>query len=57
MIRALSAIANAHIEARAKRRTAALLSALPESVQKDIGWKWSSNRSAPAKTGIAWDLL
>jgi len=35
-------------KARAERRTAALINALPLEVQKDIGWRWSSSRPEPA---------
>lgn len=34
-------------KARAERRTALLLNALPLEVQKDIGWRWSSSRPEP----------
>lgn len=57
MIRALSALATAHLEARAKRRTVEMISSLPESVQKDIGWKWTPNRAAPGRSAIDWDLM
>lgn len=57
MLRALSAIASAHLNARAKRRTAAIIDALPESVQKDIGWRWASNRTQSGRTSIDWDLM
>ncbi len=57
MIRALSALATAHFDARAKARTAAIISQLPESVQKDIGWRWAPNRAAPGGKTIDWDLM
>lgn len=46
------------MESRAKRRTANLISNLPESVQKDIGWRWSPARQ-DQNTGraIRWDLI
>lgn len=56
-LRALSAIANAHLEARAQRRTASLIGTLSESIQKDIGWKWTPNRALPGRKSIDWDLI
>lgn len=35
-------------EARARRRTEAMLDQLPLEVQKDIGWRWSPARREPA---------
>ncbi len=44
--------------ARARRRTADMLDALPSDVQKDIGWKWSPRlRGHAARASIDWDLL
>lgn len=58
MLRALSTIATAHMEARAKRRTASIISNLPETVQKDIGWRWTPARQAQdAGHLIRWDLI
>lgn len=57
MLRALSTLATAHMEARAKRRTASIIGNLPESVQKDIGWRWTPARQADAGKLIRWDLI
>lgn len=57
MIRALSAIASAHFDARSKARTAAIISQLPELVQKDIGWRWTPSRNAQGSKSIDWDLM
>lgn len=47
-----------YMESRAKRRTASIISNLPESVQKDIGWRWSSPRQDQgAGKPIRWDLI
>lgn len=56
-LRALTQIATAHLEARAKRRTASIINSLPESIQKDIGWKWTPNRGVPGRKSIDWDLM
>lgn len=46
------------VQARANRRTASIINALTDEVQKDIGWKWTANRRAPAvRSSIDWDLL
>ncbi len=37
----LARFAEQQMQARAERRTRMLLDALPESVQKDIGWRWA----------------
>ena len=37
----LARFADRQMQARAERRTRMLLDALPESVQKDIGWRWA----------------
>ena len=56
--RALAWIASAPMKLRAQRRTASIINALPDEVQKDIGWKWTANRRAPvANTSLDWDLL
>jgi hypothetical protein len=58
MLRALSTIASAHFDARARRRTADIIADLPESVQKDIGWRWSSAKNERTAGGlIRWDLI
>lgn len=42
-----------HRMAIAERRTRMLLNALPENVQKDIGWRWAPRlRGQPASGGI-----
>lgn len=56
--KALAWIASGQIKARAERRTASIINALPDEVQKDIGWKWTANRRAPvAKSSLDWDLI
>lgn len=56
--RALAWIASAPLQARANRRTASIINALPDEVQKDIGWKWTANRRAPVvRSTLDWDLL
>lgn len=58
MLRALSTIASAHLDARARRRTAEIIADLPESVQKDIGWRWTSAKTDRSAGGlIRWDLI
>lgn len=58
MLRALTAYATAHVEARAQRRTASLIADLPEAIQKDIGWRWSPARQdRNAAAPIRWDLI
>lgn len=37
----LARFASAQKQAQARRRTERLLDSLPDSVQKDIGWRWS----------------
>jgi hypothetical protein len=37
----LARFAANQMQARAERRTQMLLNTLPESVQKDIGWRWA----------------
>ena len=57
-LRALSTLASAHLEARSRRRTADIISDLPESVQKDIGWRWTSaKQERTAGALIRWDLI
>jgi hypothetical protein len=56
-LRALSSIAAAHVEARSKRRTANIIADLPESVQKDIGWRWTSSKHDRSGALIRWDLI
>ena len=56
-LRALTQIATSHLETRAKRRTASIINSLPDSVQKDIGWKWSPSRALPGRKSIDWDLM
>lgn len=49
----LSRIARAH----ARRRTEVMLNALPLEIQKDIGWRWSSNRRESEVSRLsAWNL-
>ncbi len=51
----LMRFARTHAQARAERRTQMLLSALPESVQKDIGWRWAPRTRGqhnPARPGF-----
>ncbi len=44
--------------ALADRRTASIINALPDEVQKDIGWRWTANRRAPvARSAVNWDLI
>jgi hypothetical protein len=44
--------------ALADRRTATIINALSEEVQKDIGWKWTASRRAPVvRTSVNWDLI
>jgi hypothetical protein len=58
MSKALAWIASGHIKARADRRTASIINALPEEVQKDIGWKWSPNRrERGVKPALGWDMI
>lgn len=54
--RALAWIASGQFGARTKR-TAAIIGALPDTVQKDIGWKWSSSRPENGRRPINWDLI
>jgi hypothetical protein len=37
----LTRFAERQLSARAERRTRLMLNDLPESVQKDIGWRWA----------------
>ncbi len=37
----LARFAESHLQARTERRTRILLETLPESIQKDIGWRWA----------------
>ena len=37
----LMRFAEGQLEARAARRTREMLNALPENIQKDIGWRWA----------------
>jgi|EndMetStandDraft_8_1072994.scaffolds.fasta_scaffold710176_1 hypothetical protein len=56
--RALAWIASAPLKSRSQRRTASIINALSEEVQKDIGWKWTANRRASTvKSSLDWDLL
>lgn len=56
--KALAWIASGHLKARADRRTANLIDALPETVQKDIGWKWTSSKRDPGvKSFLGFDLI
>jgi hypothetical protein len=56
--KALAWIASGHLKARAERRTTSILNALPDEVQKDIGWKWSPNRrDRSVKPSLSWDIL
>lgn len=56
--KALAWIASGHLKALADRRTASIINALPEEVQKDIGWKWTPNRREHSvKAGLGWDML
>ena len=49
----LTRFADRQMQARSERRTRMLLDALPESVQKDIGWRWAPRtRGQLGGTGI-----
>jgi hypothetical protein len=54
--KALAWIASGHIRARNERRTASMINDLPASVQKDIGWKWTSAKQSQ-RTALDWDLM
>jgi hypothetical protein len=43
--------AEGQFEARAARRTRLLLNALPESIQKDIGWTWTPRHRGQHRNG------
>ncbi|MBX3530875.1 MAG: hypothetical protein KF849_09725 [Rhizobiaceae bacterium] len=47
----LMRFAENRIEARAARRTRMLLAALPESIQKDIGWNWTPRHRGQHRNG------
>lgn len=41
IFRDLARFAESRFQAHAERRTHMLLNALPEDIQKDIGWRWA----------------
>ena len=51
MFEGLARFADDQMRARAERRTRMLLDALPENVQKDIGWRWAPRLRGPHKSG------
>jgi hypothetical protein len=57
MSKALAWIASGH-KSRANRRTANIINALPEEVQKDIGWRWSpSRREKGGKPDLQFEII
>lgn len=55
--KALAWIASGQLKARAERRTANIINALPDQVQKDIGWKWTSSRVPSVRQILGWELM
>lgn len=58
MSKALAWIASGHFKSRADRRTASIINALPEEIQKDIGWRWSpTRREKGGKADLRFEII
>ncbi|MBX3597345.1 MAG: hypothetical protein KF874_07225 [Rhizobiaceae bacterium] len=58
MSTALAWIASGRMKSRAERRTADIINALPEEIQKDIGWRWTPTRREKGnKPGLRFEVL
>ena len=58
MSKALAWIASGHLKSRSERNTASIINALPEEIQKDIGWRWTpSRREKGGKAELQFEII